>query len=320
MKVGILAATGKSIGLGHLTRCLSIAVSLKNLSHQIDFIIESGYFSNWILDSGFSFIGFDEMKPKYDMIILDKYEINKKYLQSIKKKCTLLARIDDAYSLFEDKISDIIINCNPYAREDLYDDLLRHDCHFILGADFVPMDPKFCRLRNEYRLQSTIKNITLTFGGSQNIDFVKIVCERIQAKRHFNNIFVLNGTNLKSSLSNSAALNLKLLPLISNIEEIFSISDLVICAASTTCWQLCASGIPFICFKTADNQKHNYNYIKNSNVGIALENSAIHDGTLESEIMSLDLNKRKLLREKGRRVVDCHGSDRIALRLTEIVK
>jgi hypothetical protein len=47
--------------------------------------------------------------------------------------CTMLARIDDAYSLSEDKISDIFINCNPYVIEDLYDGLLRQDCHFILG-------------------------------------------------------------------------------------------------------------------------------------------------------------------------------------------
>jgi hypothetical protein len=68
----------------------------------------------------------------------------------------------------------------------------------------------------------------LTFGGSQNIDFVKLVCERIQAKRYFDNIFVLNGTSLKNSLSNSAALNLKLLPLIGDIEDVFSVSDLVV--------------------------------------------------------------------------------------------
>lgn len=47
--------------------------------------------------------------------------------------CTMLARIDDAYSLFEDKISDILISCNPYAKEDLYDDLLRRLSFYIGG-------------------------------------------------------------------------------------------------------------------------------------------------------------------------------------------
>ena len=45
--------------------------------------------------------------------------------------CTMLARIDDAYFVFEDKITDILINCNPYAKEDLYDVLLRQDSHYI---------------------------------------------------------------------------------------------------------------------------------------------------------------------------------------------
>lgn len=320
MKVGILAGTGKSVGLGHLTRCLSIAVSLRQLSHNIEFILENEYFSNWIHESGFSIRHSNQLMQKYDLIIVDRYDIDIKFLQSAKRWCKVLARIDDAYSMFEDKITDIIINCNPYAKEDLYEGIVRQDAHLILGAEYVPMDNKFCRLRNEYRLRTTIKNITLTFGGSQNIDFVKLVCERIQAKNYYGNIFVLNGTILKDVLSRTVSLKLKLLPLISNVEDIFSISDLVICAASTTCWQLCASGIPFICFKTADNQKNNYEYIKSTKVGIALENNAIHDGRFESELLNLDWNKKNFMRARARQVIDCHGSDRIALRLTELIK
>ena len=132
---------------------------------------------------------------------------------------------------------------------------MRRDSRSILWAEYVPMDNKFCRLRKEYRLKSTIKTITLTLGGSQNIDIAKIVCERIQSKNYYANIFVLNGTILKDGLSKTALSNLQLLPLINNIEDVFLISDLVVCAASTTCWQLCTSGLLFICFKTADNQK-----------------------------------------------------------------
>jgi spore coat polysaccharide biosynthesis predicted glycosyltransferase SpsG len=319
MKVGIIAATGKSIGLGHLTRCLSIAGSLEKLAHSVEFILDNDYFSNWILKFGFSYKKSDEENSNYDIIIIDKYDINRDFLDSTKRRCNILARIDDAYPLFEDKISDILINCNPYAKEELYEGLLRQDCQLILGANYVPMDDKFCLLRNQYRLRSKIRNVTLTFGGSQDISFVKNICERIQTKKNMN-IYVLNGTILKNVLSESATSKLHLLPLIDNIEDVFLLSDLVICSASTTCWQLCASGIPFICFKTADNQKYNFDYIKNTKVGVALENDAIDNNNLESEINDLDWNKRKSLQARGRQSIDCRGAGRIASRLSEIIK
>jgi UDP-2,4-diacetamido-2,4,6-trideoxy-beta-L-altropyranose hydrolase len=319
MKVGVLAATGKDIGLGHLKRCLSIATSLKKLSHNIEFIVENDYFANWIHESGFSYANINNQNTKYDLILIDKYDIDKEFLQVIRKNCNILGRIDDAFSPFKDNISDILINCNPYAEETLYTGLLKPDCHLILGKDFVPMEYKFCSLRKEYRIKNSIRNITLTFGGSENIEFVKLVCERINIKRTFSNIFVLNGTILESSLSRSAVSNLKLLPLMRNIEDIFSLSDLVICSASTTCWQLCAIGIPFICFQTADNQKYNYDYIKNTKVGVALKNDDLYNEKLEKEILDLDLYKRQKMYIRSRRLIDCRGSDRMAIRLSELI-
>ena len=317
MKVGLLAGTGENVGLGHLKRCLAIAISLKKLSHNIELIIENEYFIDWIHEYGFSYESMHNQSTDYDLIIIDKYGIDEIFLQEIKKKCNILARVDDAFSLFKDHISDILINCNPYAEETLYHGLLKRDCHLILGKDFVPMEYKFCRLREAYQVKSSVRNITLTFGGSENIEFVKLVCERISMINKFTNIFVLNGAILKSDLSSSTVSNLKLLPLIRNVEDIFSLSDLVICSASTTCWQLCAVGIPFICFQTADNQKHNFEYIKSTKVGVALENDALNDGRLENEIINLDSNKRQSMFIGSRRLIDCRGSDRIAKTVTQ---
>lgn len=319
MKIGLLAGTGKNVGLGHLKRCLSIAESLSKLSSKIEFIVENEYFNDWIRDYGFPYFDIQNNKSKYDLIVVDKYWIDEKFLHRLKKKCNFLARIDDAYSLFRDRVSDIVINCNPYANEGFYEGQLRKDCHLILGKDFVPMEDKFCQLRQSYEIRRVVSNITITFGGSENMEFASRVCERISAMKIFTNIYVLNGTLLKPYLHDSAISHLTLLPLIKNVEDIFALSDIVICSASTTCWQLCAIGIPFICFQIADNQRHNFEYIKNLNLGVALEHDAINDGTLETEITDLTLQKRSLMYLQWRNLIDCRGSDRLAKRITQIL-
>jgi spore coat polysaccharide biosynthesis predicted glycosyltransferase SpsG len=317
MNFGLLAGTGKSVGLGHLKRCLSIAVSLRKLSHVVEFITEDEFFNDWIHEYGFSYRSKSNLKRKYDIIVVDRYQVDERFLLSLKEKCDVLARIDDASPLIEDKVSDILINSNPNAKENLYDNLLRPNCYLILGKDFVPMEEKFCRLRDEYKIRPSIRNITLTFGGSDNKELIKKVCERVNGMRTFAKIFVLNGTILKSELRETFLPNLELLPLVKNIEYIFSMSDLVICSAGTTCWQLCAIGIPFICFQTADNQEHNYNYIKNMNIGIALEQDALSNGIFEKELNNLNLSKRQSLYSESRQRIDCKGSDRIAHALTK---
>jgi spore coat polysaccharide biosynthesis predicted glycosyltransferase SpsG len=319
MKIGLLAGTGKDVGLGHLKRCLSIAKSLSKLSNGIEFIIENEYFNDWIRDYGFPTFDIHNNMEKYDLIIVDKYWIDEKFLHGLKKKGNFLARIDDAYSPFKDQVSDIVINCNPYANEGLYKDLLRKDCHLILGRDFVPMEDKFCLLRQSYEIRSTVSNITITFGGSENMEFAMRVCERISTMEIFTNIYVLNGTLLKRHLHDKAISRLTLLPLVKNVEDIFALSDIVICSASTTCWQLSAIGIPFFCFQIADNQKHNFEYIKNMNLGVALEQDAINDGTLETELTNLTLQKRRLMYLQWRNLIDCRGSERIATRITQIL-
>jgi len=319
VKVGLFPATGKNVGLGHLKRCLAIAKALKNLSHEVEFILENDFFLDLIDEIKLPYHGINKQSGNYDIAIVDSYNIDENFLKLIKKKCKTLARIDDAFCLFKDGVTDILINCNPYGTESLYKGLLRDECQFIMGKDFVPMDENFCNLRKIYKLRNKIQNTTLTFGASQNLEIVKLICERIHDKS-LGNVSVLNGTNLRYILSNSTSSRLNLMPLLNNVIEIFSKSDLVICSASTTCWQLCSVGIPFICLQTANNQKNNFEYIKKTEVGIAIEKETLQAGTLEREIDRMDLKRRQELYRKGRSLIDCNGADRVAKMIIDLAK
>jgi hypothetical protein len=55
------------------------------------------------------------------------------------------------------------------------------------------------------------------------------------------------------------------------------------------------------------------------NLGVALEQDAINDGTLETELTNLTLQKRRLMYLQWRNLIDCRGSERIATRITQIL-
>lgn len=311
LNVCINAASGR-IGLGHLKRCLSIAQELKRLRHNVEFCVDDD--SHLIREKGFVV---RKIIDEYDMILLDLYDVDNDLLATCKRKCRLLARIDDASpSLFKDRISDVIINGNSYADKKLYGSIMRSGLCLLAGSRFVPMDRKMCRARRKYRVRKNVRNITVTFGGADR-DYTIRVCKKITSLDLDANIVVLNGASLKHELGHSG--KLKLLPFVDNMHEILLKSDIIVCSSSSTIWQAAAVGVPCITFQTADNQLRIFENVKKKKTGIALPEGSIDDGMLEKAIRQLNYSKRKTVSKAARKTVDCRGSQRIAAHLHRLL-
>jgi UDP-2,4-diacetamido-2,4,6-trideoxy-beta-L-altropyranose hydrolase len=319
VKIGILAATGKYIGLGHIKRCLSIAIELKKISHDIEFLLEDCYYTDWILKEGFAIKRSLSTFHKYDLIIIDKYHVDITDLRYLKNHCRKLARIDDGVDITDDFISDILINGNPYADKNHYLGHLREDCDLVLGKDYIPMDQRFCALRKKYKIRKNADTLLITFGGSSDYTYVKKVCEEVSRYGIFKEIVVLNGLPLRNILKADVLNKLHLLPLLSEFDNLLLQSDIALCSASSTCWQLSTMGLPFICIKTASNQEHVYDYICKTGIGIALNQLDLQQGNLKMLFSKLGYHNRNLLSVKSRELIDCLGSCRIAKRVDEVL-
>ena len=306
------------MGLGHLKRCLAIAKELDNLGALVEFLLDDTLYSNTVTSSGFKIAMISEIKTKYEIIIVDKYGLDNQFYSFLKRKCDILVRIDDASPRFDkDEISDVIINGNPYGRSEIYEKAIRKDCKLIVGKDFIPMDRKFCILRDNYKVKGHNKNIVVTFGASDDLRLPKDIMLKIGSSFPQKTIIILNGLNLRNIL-NCKLKNIKLLPFAEDIQSILAISDIVICSASSICWQLAAVGIPFITFMTALNQKQSFDYIREKKIGIALDQSCIYNGGLERIIDSYTIKRKQELFSKGRDLINCDGSKKIADKLIDL--
>ncbi len=95
MKILIYADNGKGIGLGHLTRCTSLAYKLKDSDHDILLIIKkdpSYQLNNKYSELQIEEISFSEQKIlkiqkqfEPDLFIVDTYKFKYNFLLQIKK-------------------------------------------------------------------------------------------------------------------------------------------------------------------------------------------------------------------------------------------
>jgi spore coat polysaccharide biosynthesis predicted glycosyltransferase SpsG len=300
LSIAFIVGRGKKVGLGHLKRCISIALELEAMNYEVNF-----------LDGTNTGRNVDSNGKKYDLLVLDKYDVNEKKLRFYKKQCRMLVRLDDASPIIQDRISDVIINGNPYGAEELYEGLVRKECYVFAGPEFIPMDKRFCDARNRYRIRKKVREITITFGGTDD-SYAYLICRRIMAKRLAPHLTLLNGEKLAKRFSSVDREKISLLSIVEDVQRVFLKSDIVICSSGSTCWQLAAMGVPYVAFQRADNQSLAFRYICDSNIAIALEDAAINDGTLEQTLASMDNRTRRMMSKKSRGIVDCRGAARIA--------
>jgi spore coat polysaccharide biosynthesis predicted glycosyltransferase SpsG len=321
LNVGIFVATGKTTGIGHLKRCISIGKELRNLSHDVKFNIDNDSYVTLISKYGFAYVIDSTWSlGGYDIIIVDTYDITTQMLSKLKNNCKILVRIDDGYPLIEyDFCSDVIINGNPYGNSDYYHGRVKHGCKILAGKYYVPMDPGFCLLREKYRVRDEMRNLVITFGASNDPFYPSAAVRSISTLTSFDNIIVLNGEILEGDLDLSSRSGIRFLPLLDDIFDILFHADLVVCSASTICWQLATIGIPFITFQTVENQRNGFRYIGESDIGIALSEAALFNGELNRQILRLDKVNRIRAYDRSRNAIACNGSIRIAHDLSSII-
>ena len=317
MKIGFDSALGINVGFGHFKRCIAIANILADLSYEIDFVIPSSKYDVFVDKEKFKIRRCFRKVDNYDIIFTDRYDLDEFILASYKKICNKLIRIDDSESkLKTDRFSDVIINGNPYGKEETYRGRVRNDCLLLVGPDYIPMDKNFCFARNRYKIRTKVKQILITFGASaKGVIFGREICRMISDSNTNEGSMILKGKRPEQT----GSIIVKFVPFTEKIYDVFSDSDIAVCSSSSTCWQLAAVGVPFITFMTAQNQSAAFDHVQLRKIGIALQHEAIENGKLLDTINTLTYDQRQEYSLRGRRVIDCKGAQRIVKKLHELI-
>jgi len=332
--IGIRTDANDKIAMGHLMRCLSIAKQLKRNNLDVLFILSEDYAAGLILENGFRFIclhnRYDQKQQEtkrlrelilmnnIDKLLIDSYEVTLEYMRSLREVCRIIY-IDDLNKFRYP--ADLIINYTYGTDSALYSSRGYQDEHFLLGSNFVPLRPEFSQER--VKIRKDIAEVFLSTGGTDEFNMVIQILKRLQkglfkyAKKNvITGKFYKNIEELESMCRQDHTIcNYH------DIQDICSVmrkSDLAISAGGTTVSELCACGIPIICFSIADNQHAGIKAY--ADAGMLLYAGDVRDCQEEvldkiinmAEVIEGDASLRNCMGAKAKKIIDGKGAYRIA--------
>lgn len=284
MKVVFRVDSSGSIGAGHLIRCLALAQELQYRDIETFFISQNNLLPlrEYLLSSGHKIFDIPQSIPlKFDwkrdseetleilkdlaadILIVDHYQLDKKWQESVKESINKLVVIDDkpGRKLF----CDILIDQNLGRKPDHYLPFIEGDPKLLLGTKFVLIREEF-RLNKERAFKRRkkfegIKSILLTFGGSESsssyLNIIKVLSE-IKLKNIFEVKlapgFELQQDKYSKDFLKSKKLKIRVLDNPLNIYESMVTSDLCIGYAGSSSWERCILGLPALLKVKSDNQ------------------------------------------------------------------
>lgn len=359
------ADANSNIGMGHVMRCLSIADAISTLPYptilprgkqDIKFVLADDGVAELIKDRGYEPIvlhtDYDDMEKELpvweelsssidaDLIIVDSYFVTPSYLTWLKDNIGRVCYIDDVLS-FPYPV-DLLVNYNAYASLNSYQTLYqgRETPEFLLGVEYAPLRSMFQGIAPREQ-KPTVTDVLLSTGGSDELhialSFIKHLCEQPDSGITYH--VLIGAMNTDKDEIRSLAADKEWIELHENVVDMRSLissMDLIISAAGSTLYEICACGVPLITFSTADNQIPGATAF--SNLGLAvnvgdLRNpssivpGAVMSGTLDSsavekitkavEELATDLGKRVAMSKVEMKMVDANGASRLAKKLIE---
>ena len=332
MKIAIRADGGRSIGMGHIQRCLALAQQLKKKKGTGAIFI---FQKNEIVKEKIEKEGFGEIELKeridlkedliktskiieeenIDTLITDSYAFTQNYLVEIKKKVPFLVSIDDLCKF--PFLSDIVINQNIYAPKLNYQSLTGKT-RFLLGPKYALLREEFSNLR-ERKVTREVKNILVTLGGVDIFNLAPKILKVLDKIEEDFNITVITGPFFKNlgEIKKVIKKMKKKANLIHNpslVSELMLSSDLAISGGGITLYELAATGTPALSFCLAENQLRTIEGMKkegmiiNSGWGNKFDKEKFRQNL---SALYNDFNLRKRMSQKGQKLVDGKGAQRV---------
>lgn len=342
----IRADANEQIASGHIMRCLSIAEALRETGENSTFLLADKQAAFLLEEKGFPYLCLNTNwrdkegelprmlrlieEHHIETLLVDSYQVTEAYLRKLKQKVTL-CYIDDLDTAPE--LVDVLI-CYSVTYENMhYGKDYQGDTRLLLGPAYSPLRKEFSGRTAPANCKSG--SVFITTGGADtygvSASFLE-ACLEFDALGDFEYHVIVGGfydNALKDRLYElrRQASSIHLYENIQNMADVMGRCDIAVSAGGSTLLELCACGVPTVCFTYADNQIGSASCFQEKAilpyVGDARDN---HEGVftvvkrLRDTVWQLaaDSEARKETGEKMQRLVDGFGAMRIAEELRRV--
>lgn len=265
-KVAIYVNGNSKRGMGHIYRMLELADEFyirPDIYYDVSQTDKNAFGDTYYDIYGIS--DEDELVEKlstfkYDILINDVLDTSKEYIDKLKTKMPQIKIVN-----FEDagdgaKRADLVINA-------LYTESA--DSNVKYGPDYY-IAPKTFLYYEPIHIANEVKNVLLTFGGADPMDYTSRFLDIISSnKAKYENIkfYVVVGranNNYKKILKKASEMNVNVLYDINNMPEVMAASDVAITSRGRTGYELAFLGVPSLVL-AQNKQEDSHDFLSEKN-------------------------------------------------------
>jgi len=247
MKVVILTEAGKSIGFGHLSRCIGLYQGFKEKGVNVEIVVNADSSIDFLL-KGIKYKKFDWLRKrkdtfksfkKVDIVIIDSYLADFDFYKEVSEIIKIPVYIDDYKRL--DYPRGIVINPSIYG--DKLDYPKKEGVKYLLGKKYIILRKEFWNVTKK-KINKHIKNVLITFGGTNQQDLAKRIAKYLKDKFSFNINIVEPNKNFTAK----------------DMLKLMLETDICISGGGQTTYELARVGVPTIGICFAENQLNNLKF------------------------------------------------------------
>ncbi len=324
-------ADGKT-GYGHLGRLIALSQYMKGKGYGGVFLLgpdQSGasvaFFgatdSTYQLPENYSNAAeMDAMKQIIRLespsaAVVDLLESSASMMKMIARSNIPLMAIDDVFK--NNHKADIIVSSGPEASDAKYG---ASRAELLLGSDYLMLRPRFAQIARQKRDKPESGGIYASFGGSDPKNFSLRLLDTLGLIKKDYGAFIVVGSGYRNYefLLDSATRSGVKADIRQGEKEPWRLmkgARLGVCSIGNTCWELMLMGVPCIALTQNDNQARYADELAAKGVIIHFaQNNEFENDDLAKMIEDLMENAemRKSMAEKGRKLVDGKGLERVA--------
>ena len=341
MKIIFLRADGNAkIGMGHLMRLMTVAEHFDRHTRVV-FLCADEISAETVRNHGFearalgtSYQNMESEIPVLQKImaeyagaadpeengvgraalVVDSYYVTKTYLERVGEFATVILMDDLQNTVYP---VDGIVNYNCFADEDWYREHYPEG-EALIGSAYIPLRKQFQNLKTPDG--KSIENILITTGGGDVENIGGMILKRLYSEKLCFHIVLGQFSPGFEAVSEFAKdkPNIRIHKNVENMAELMQSCELGITAGGTTVYEMCAAGLPFLCFSYAENQNQLVDYIGRheiaSSCGFYEQGPEKCLKTIEEKfreaLKNPELCKEYILRE--RKLTDGNGAVRLA--------
>ena len=335
-RVAFRTGGGRRIGFGHVRRCLSLALALRDLGAQGLFLLDGDpEVCGLAAAEGFDTV---RIRPEHDLedtvrqcrdltmgaIVADSYAFSTAYFHGLREAACVVAVLDDLAD--RELPVNLVINGSAGA-----DQLRYHDApqtKYLLGPQYILLRPGFAKTPAR-PIRDHVERVLITVGGSDphgltarlmqwTIETLGTVKQDVVVGPLFQHADAIR------AMAHASEKTITLYENPADMRVLMLSADLTLCGGGQTTYELAATGTPAIAIQTAENQTIN---LKGLSAAGSLDWAGdANDADLESKVtrelkaLAGDAARRAAMSRLGRTLVDGQGAARVAGALLKLAE